>query len=205
MEDDAVIQAVADKHVPVKDSTHHRLQRELLNIQVRLDQQQARDRTAFDTIQGELAKLTSMASQLAVSIGKQLSSATPGSSSVRVTGTASVGPKVFGETPTPISWQGTHGTAPDYCLGHHTSIRSSCVRIPSEQNLESRPQPYGFHNLNRQCVRLADGTEHSYFTLPAYYPLEQANPSLSPLAEKNVGVMVPWSVPAQTASMNPVL
>ena len=29
------------------------------------------------------------------------------------------------------------------------------------------PQSYGFHNLHRQSVFLSDGSEHSYFTLPA--------------------------------------
>ena len=36
------------------------------------------------------------------------------------------------------------------------------------------PQSYGFHNLNRHSVFLADGSEHSYFALPENYSLEQA-------------------------------
>ena len=36
------------------------------------------------------------------------------------------------------------------------------------------PQPYGFNNLVRQSIFLADGTEHSYYVLPENYPLEQA-------------------------------
>jgi hypothetical protein len=57
-EDDAVVQAAANEQALAKDTIHHWLQRELIN-----------------TIQGELVKLTSMASQLVVSIGKQSSSA----------------------------------------------------------------------------------------------------------------------------------
>ncbi|PKA58277.1 Protein suppresor of gene silencing 3 [Apostasia shenzhenica] len=34
------------------------------------------------------------------------------------------------------------------------------------------PQPYGFHNLERRTVVLADGTVRSYFALPPDYPLE---------------------------------
>jgi hypothetical protein len=49
----------------------YRRQRELLNLQARLDQQQERERNSFETLQDGLMKLTSMASQLAVAIGMQ--------------------------------------------------------------------------------------------------------------------------------------
>jgi hypothetical protein len=39
-----------------------------------------------------------------------------------------------------------------------------------------------------KSVFLADGTEHSYFTLPADYPLEQATPPISPSAVEYVSV-----------------
>jgi hypothetical protein len=38
------------------------------------------------------------------------------------------------------------------------------------------PEQYGVHNLSRQTVFRADGTEHSYYTLPENYPLELASP-----------------------------
>jgi hypothetical protein len=38
------------------------------------------------------------------------------------------------------------------------------------------PEQYGFHNLSRQTVFRADGTEHSYYRLPENYPLELACP-----------------------------
>jgi hypothetical protein len=67
------------------------------------------------------------------------------------------------------------------------------------------PQSYGFHNLNRQSLFLADGTEYTYFTLPADYPLEQATPPGSPSAGENVGVTDRLSIGAQAACLAPVL
>lgn len=36
------------------------------------------------------------------------------------------------------------------------------------------PQPYGFHNLDRRTMLLADGTVRTYFALPPDYPFEPA-------------------------------
>jgi hypothetical protein len=44
------------------------------------------------------------------------------------------------------------------------------------QLLDEMPQCYGLHNLNRRSLFRADGTEQSYFTLPADYPLERDVP-----------------------------
>jgi hypothetical protein len=72
MDDDAAVQAAADERVlSAKNAIRHRRQRELLNLQARLDQQQERERNSFETLQDGLMKLTSMASQLAVAIGMQ--------------------------------------------------------------------------------------------------------------------------------------
>ena len=54
----------------------------------------------------------------------------------------------------------------------------------SEQNLDGKPQPYGFHNLNCHSVLLADGTERSYYALPQNYSIEQATSSTSPTIPK---------------------
>jgi hypothetical protein len=95
------------------------------------------------------------------------------------TAPACVAPKVLGEMPTPLtpfSGQGTRDIARNFCSGHHKLIQRSCLSNLSEQNLDETPQSYGFHNLNRQNLFLADGTEQSYFTLPADYPLERDVP-----------------------------
>lgn len=92
----------------------------------------------------------------------------------------------------------------NYRYGHPNPIQSSVLGGStsfSEQNLDGRPQPYGFHNLNRQSVFLADGTEHSYFTLPADYPLEQATPTMSPSAAEHISVTPQSSVAAQAAGL----
>jgi hypothetical protein len=129
MDDDAAVQAVADERVPAKNAIHHRRQCKLLNLHACLDEQQARERTSINTLQGQLAKLKVMASQLAISIGKHASlvhasdteqsqdpivenpssqaclttiaqpSATPGSSSLVPTGTVSVAWEMFREMP----------------------------------------------------------------------------------------------------------
>uniref|UniRef100_A0A8R7UC86 Uncharacterized protein n=1 Tax=Triticum urartu TaxID=4572 RepID=A0A8R7UC86_TRIUA len=36
------------------------------------------------------------------------------------------------------------------------------------------PPPYGFHNLDRRTIHLADGTVRTYFALPPDYPFEPA-------------------------------
>jgi hypothetical protein len=112
--------------------------------------------------------------------------------------TASVARHVFGEMPTPISGQGTQGIAPKCCSGHTKPIQISCLRSvstnPGWQNLDGVPQAYGFHNLNRQSLYLADGTEQNYFTLPADYSLQQSTPPVSNTTAKNVGVTTPPSV-----------
>jgi hypothetical protein len=104
--------------------------------------------------------------------------------------TASIARHVYGEMPTPISGQGTQGIAPNYCSGHPKPIKNSCLRnvstTPSWQNLDGMPQAYGFHNLNRQSVYLADGTKHNYFTLPPDYPLDQSTPPVSNSTAENV-------------------
>jgi hypothetical protein len=63
-------------------------------------------------------------------------------------------------------------------------------------------QSYGFHNLNRQSLFPADGTEHSYFTLSADYPLEQATTPGSPSAGENVGVTDRLSIGAQATVLS---
>ena len=182
--------------------------RAVIDLKRRLDAQQARDRTSFDTIKGELARLSSMAAQLAFSIGKFSTSATSGSSAVGATGTASVAPKVFVDMPTPNSWNGTHVIAPEcenYGYGYPNQIQSSCVQGGrtnlSEQYLDGLPHHYGFDNLNRRSVFLADGTEHSYYALPADYPLELATQPLSSSAAEIVSVRAPPSVAAQAAEI----
>ena len=217
MEDDASVQAVADEHVPAKDGVRPRLQRELVNIQARLDQQQARDRTAFDTIKGELARLSSMATQLAVSIGKQSSTAassfvsspssplgasfiepaaiiastTATSASLLPAAPAYVAPQVFDKMATPSSGHGTQPTTPNYCDGHQTPIQSTSVPARNdnliEHNVDGMLQAYGLHNLNCRTVVRADSTEQNYYALPENYPLERAMPE--PLfSDESVGV-----------------
>jgi hypothetical protein len=108
---------------------------------------------------------------------------------------------VFGEMPTPISWQGKHGIAPNDCTWPDNPIQSSFVSTISEQNLDGRPQLYGLHNLNRQSIFLADEIEHNYFTLPADYPLEQTTPPISPSVAEHVSVTPQPSVAAQAAGL----
>lgn len=79
---------------------------------------------------------------------------------------AYVAPQEFDEMPTPRSRY-------DYCSGHPNQIQSSCVSNLSEQNLEM-PQSYGFDNLKRGSVFLADSSKHSFYALPEDYPLERA-------------------------------
>lgn len=52
----------------------------------------------------------------------------------------------------------------------------SATAYPATQVMAKMPQSYGFHNLNVQSVIRADGTKHSYFTLPTDYPLERDVP-----------------------------
>ena len=110
--------------------------------------------------------------------------------------------------PTPHSLHGTHAISPGYwnhSYCHQTPIPSSCVQGGStnlsEQNPDGMPQSYGFHNLHRQSVFLLDGSEHSYFTLPADYP----TPPMSHSALVNVAVEAPPSVAAQAACLTPGL
>jgi hypothetical protein len=109
---------------------------------------------------------------------------------------------VFGQMPTPRSGYG------NYDYGHQKPIQNSCVQSVSSssnwQNLDRMPQSYGFHNLNHQRVVLADGTEHSYFTLPADYPLEQVTPRMSHSAAVSVSVAAPPSVAAQAVNRQSV-
>jgi hypothetical protein len=88
---------------------------------------------------------------------------------------------------TSFSWQGTHGIARNFCSVHHKLIQSSCVSKLSEQNLDGMQQHHDFHNINCQSIFLADGTEHSYFTLPADYQLEQ---STSPVSHSTAEMLV---------------
>jgi hypothetical protein len=74
----------------------------------------------------------------------------------------------------------------------------------TEQNLDEMRQHYDFHNINCQSIFLADGTEHSYFTLPADYQLEQSTSLVSHSTAENVGVAAPPSVEAQEACLAPV-
>ena len=145
----------------------------VLDLKRRLDEQQARDRNSMASLQSELAKLTSMAAQLAVFIGKQTTSAVPGSSPLEVGGTASVAPRVFDKMPTPSSEH-------ENCSVHPN--QGSCVHggrtILSEQNLNERSHRYDFSNLSRRTLSHADGTEQSYYALPENYPLQRAVPEL---------------------------
>ncbi|GJN40635.1 hypothetical protein PR202_gb29881 [Eleusine coracana subsp. coracana] len=46
---------------------------------------------------------------------------------------------------------------------------------PQQQAVETPPPPpYGFHNLDRRTMLLADGTVRTYFALPPDYPFESA-------------------------------
>jgi hypothetical protein len=98
---------------------------------------------------------------------------------------ASFAPQVLDEMPTPQSGY-------ENCYGYPNQIQSSCVQGGStnlsEQYLDELPHYYGFKNLKRQTVFLADGTERSFYALPEEYPLKQATLPMSPSARKNVGV-----------------
>ena len=50
----------------------------------------------------------------------------------------------------------------------------------SEQNIDRMPQSYGFSNLNRRSLFLADGNQRSYYALPENYSLQCATSSTSP-------------------------
>jgi hypothetical protein len=79
------------------------------------------------------------------------------------------------------------------CKGESTNLY--------EQYVDEVPKYYGFHNLNRQSVFRADGTEHSYFTLPADYPLDQDTTSVSSSSVEKGCVMAMSSVAAQTSGL----
>jgi hypothetical protein len=66
------------------------------------------------------------------------------------------------------------------------------------------PEQYGFHNLNRQNVFLADGTEHSYYVLRGDSSAEQVTPPMLPSVAENVGTTPQPSVAAQAAGLAPV-
>jgi len=82
---------------------------------------------------------------------------------------------------------------------HFRNLQVPMSRPHASSMFDELPQSYGFHKLKRQSISLADGTERSYFTLPAEYPLEQASAPMSLSAREKVGVTAPPSVAARLA------
>lgn len=170
-------------------------QQSLLDMSRRLDEYQAQSKSSFASLKRGISKQvdrvpaskSSTTTAPAPSVGFTQSSASiamveSATSVLSNTGAAKistapayVAPQVLEEMPTPRS------DYENYSSGNPNPIQISVHGEStnfSEQNLDGRPQSYGFHNLNRQSVFLADGTECSYFTLPADYPLERAVPEL---------------------------
>ncbi|KAL6902389.1 hypothetical protein ACP4OV_005265 [Aristida adscensionis] len=86
-------------------------------------------------------------------------------------------------TPTPSADARRHAAnpAPSPLARNHAS--PAAVPRPQPPQAETPPPPpYGFHNLDRRTMLLADGTVRTYFALPPDYPFEAAPlPPLSPL------------------------
>ncbi|XP_051182988.1 uncharacterized protein [Lolium perenne] len=73
-------------------------------------------------------------------------------------------------TPTPSSNARRHPPAP---LARNPPSPAAAIRAPPPAETPPPPQ-YGFNNLDRRTMLLADGTVRTYFALPPDYPFEPA-------------------------------
>ena len=129
---------------------------------------QAQNRLSFDLLHGELEKLSTLVSQLAVALGVQTTAV----------------PVVTGSSPAAVSAQfrsptttGSGAAASSAVNSRNSPCGSSTTPYVAPQVFGEMPQTCGFQNLNRQSILLADGTIHSYYVLPDTYPLDQATPA----------------------------
>ncbi|KAL6649255.1 hypothetical protein ACP70R_013479 [Stipagrostis hirtigluma subsp. patula] len=64
--------------------------------------------------------------------------------------------------------------APSPLARNHASPAAALRPPPAAAAETPPPPPYGFHNLDRRTMLLADGTVRTYFALPPDYPFEPA-------------------------------
>jgi hypothetical protein len=118
-------------------------------------------------------------------------------------GTRSGAPQIFNTKPTTSTTHLSDTPATSSSASSPSDASTTAYVVP--QMFSEMLQPYGLHNLNRQSLFLADGTECIYFTLLADYPLEQATPPTPHSAVVRGSVAAPPSVAAQVACLAPGL
>ncbi|XP_066400247.1 protein SUPPRESSOR OF GENE SILENCING 3 homolog [Miscanthus floridulus] len=90
-------------------------------------------------------------------------------------------PSTSARTPTPTRTADSrrHPGPPTAPAPHARNPASPAAALRPQSQLQPAaetppPQPYGFHNLDRRTMLLADGTVRTYFALPPDYPFEPA-------------------------------